>query len=86
MEKDFATGVYLSEALNHIRLPPPLTHCIRAYSILINTEKGGRGRVERLEGQQFTRLGRTYQHDLLYLKSINSDIHLPQSPFPGPLF
>ncbi len=42
------------------------------------------GRVEperRLEGQQFTKLGRKYQHDSLYLQSINSDKHLPQSPF-----
>ncbi len=42
--------------------PPHLTHCIRIYSILIHTWKGGGGeRVEterRLEGQQFTNLGR----------------------------
>ncbi len=40
----------------------------------------------RLEGQQFTKLGRKYQHDLLYLQSINFDKHLPQSPFPGQYF
>jgi hypothetical protein len=43
--------------------PPPHTHCIRVHSILIHTRQGGRGRVKskrRLEGQQFTRLGRKY--------------------------
>ncbi len=31
-------------------------------------------------------VGRKYQHDLLYLQSINSDKHLPQSPFTGSTF
>ncbi len=35
------------------------------------------------EGQQFTKLGQKYQ---LYLRSKNSDKHLPQSPFTGKLF
>jgi hypothetical protein len=39
LERDFAAGVYLSEAHNPI---PPLTHCIRVYSILIHTGKGER--------------------------------------------
>ncbi len=43
---DFAAGDYLSEAQNPI--PPPLTHGIRVYSILIHTGKGG-GRVETRE-------------------------------------
>ncbi len=38
---------------------PPLTHCIRVYSMLIYRGKGGRVEPERrLEGQQFTKLGR----------------------------
>jgi len=45
-------------------IPP---HCIGKYSILVHTEKGRKGvRVEperRLEWQQFTKLGRKYQHD-----------------------
>ncbi len=44
----------------------------------------GRGRVEpkrRWEGKQFTKLGRKYQHDWLYLQTINSDKHLPLSPY-----
>jgi hypothetical protein len=60
---DFAAGVYLSEAQN----PIALTHCIRVYSILFHTGKGGGvGKSEperRLEGQQFTKLGRKGQHD-----------------------
>jgi hypothetical protein len=68
--------------------PPPLTHCILVY---IHTGKGGggggRGEQERwLGGQQFTKLGRKYQHDWLYLQSINSDKHLTQSPFTGQFF
>jgi hypothetical protein len=46
---------------------------------LLHREGGGEGRVEperRLEGQQFTKLGQKHQ-------SINSDKHLPQSPFTG---
>ncbi len=79
---DFAVGVYLSETQNPIPPPPR----IRLYSILIHTGKGvGGGRVEperRLEGQQFTKLGRKYQHDCLYLQAINSDNkHMPHSPF-----
>jgi hypothetical protein len=41
MLRDFAAGVYLSEAQNHI--PPSLTHCIHVYKILIHTGKGGGG-------------------------------------------
>jgi hypothetical protein len=55
---------------------PPLTHCIRVHSIHIHTGRGEGGRVEpvrRLQGQQFTKLGWKYQHDWLYLQSINSD-------------
>ncbi len=69
---DFAAGV-----CNRPRAPYPplrLTHCVRVYSILIHTGKGGRVEPERMgEGQQFTKLGRKYQHDWLYLQSINSD-------------
>jgi hypothetical protein len=40
----------------------------------------------RGEEQQFTKLGQLYQHDRLYLQSINYDKHLPQSPFTGLFF
>ncbi len=68
--------------------PYTLYMCLRVYSIIIHTGKGRMGgelnqregedggRVEperRLEGRQFTKLGRKYQHDWMYLQSINSD-------------
>jgi hypothetical protein len=40
------------------------------------------GTREKGEGQQFTKLGRKYQH----LRSINSAKYLPQSPFTGQFF
>jgi hypothetical protein len=68
--------------------PPPHTHCIRVYCIfyLFTQGSGGRGRVEperRLDGQQFTKLGRKYQHDWLYLhlQPINSNKHRPAAKF-----
>ncbi len=69
----------------------PLTHCISVYNILIHMEKRGmRGELNQPErrgvGQHFTKLGRKYQHDWLYLQSINSDKLLPQSPFTGQFF
>ncbi len=42
--------------------------------------EGGGGRVEperRREGQQFTNLGRKYQHDCLYFQSINTCRKVP---------
>ncbi len=60
----------------------PATHCL--YILYFDTGKGGVGGVEperRLEELQFTKLGRKYQHDRLYLLSICSDKHLSQSPF-----
>ncbi len=38
LSRDFAAGVYLSEAQN--QYTTPLTHCIPVYSILIHTERG----------------------------------------------
>jgi hypothetical protein len=75
--------------------PPPhsLTHCIRVYVYAVQyivylfTQGGGGGRVEperTLEGQQLSKLGQKYQ--LVYLQSLNSDKHLPQSPFTGQFF
>jgi hypothetical protein len=64
--------------------PPPPSHTLPVYAVLWHRE-GGRGRrvvpERRLEGEQFTKLGRKYQHDWLYLQSIKSDKHLPHSPF-----
>ncbi len=71
--------------------PPSFTlyTCIQyTYS---HRERGEEERVEpgrRFEAQQFTKLGRKYQHDWLwlYLQSANSDKHLPQSPFTGQFY
>jgi hypothetical protein len=70
-----AAGVYLSEApsprytlYKYIPLSPVLTH----------TEKGGReGRStsEKVRGALVHKRGRKYQHDVLYLQSINSIKH-----------
>jgi hypothetical protein len=71
----------MSEAQNPMYSPPP-PHTVYVYTYLPG--KGGRFESERrLEGQQFTKLGRKYQQDWLYLQSINSDKHLPQSLFTG---
>ncbi len=69
-------------------IPPPL-HIVYVYTVYTTYSHREGGRIEperRLEGHQFTKLGRKYQHDWLYLQSINSDKHLPQSPFIGQLF
>jgi hypothetical protein len=42
-QRDFAVGVYLSEAQNPI---PALTHCIRVYTVYLFTQGRGGGRVE----------------------------------------
>jgi hypothetical protein len=60
-KRDFAAGVFLSEAQNPIS--PPL-HTIRVNTSTLGRWGGGRFEPERRgEGQQFTKLGRKYQHD-----------------------
>ncbi len=59
----------------------PLTHCTRVYRKLIHKGKGESYPERRLKEQQFTKLGRKYHHDQLFLQSTNSDNPLPQSPF-----
>jgi hypothetical protein len=73
--------------------PPPLLLTYVYTSIITHTGKGGEGGggggIEpeaKVKGAQFTKLGRKYQHDWLYLQSINSDKHMPQSPFSGKFF
>jgi hypothetical protein len=66
--------------------PPPYT--LSTYSrYTIHTIHAGKGGVEpeRMgEGQQFTNLGRKYQH--MTLQPINSDGYLPQNPYTGQFF
>jgi hypothetical protein len=54
--------------------PPPLpSHTFSVYTVLWHKEWGRREESwtrERLEGQQFTKLGWKYQHDWLFLQSI----------------
>jgi hypothetical protein len=55
LERDFAASIYLSEAQNPI---PPLTHCIRLYSVLIHTGKGGGGSArEKVRGETVHKAG-----------------------------
>ncbi len=87
--RDFAAGVYLSLVQNPI--PPSLPHCLVYVCTVYLFTQGRGGGVEieperRLERQKFTKLGRKYQHDWLYLQSLNSDKHPPQSPFTGSIF
>jgi hypothetical protein len=63
LSRDFAAGVYLSDAHNPIPTHP--LHNEFVYTVYLLTQ-GGWGGVEperRLERQQFTKLGRKYQHD-----------------------
>jgi hypothetical protein len=43
--RDFAAGDIMSEAQNPMHTPPPLTHCIRVYGVLIHA--GGGDEPER---------------------------------------
>jgi hypothetical protein len=73
---------YLSEAPSPplTLFSPPLTHCTyvyTVYTILLHTGKGG-GRVEiirEVRGTMLHKAGRKYEHDSLYLQSINSVKH-----------
>jgi hypothetical protein len=62
LKRDFAAGVYLSEAQNPILPSSPYT----LYRCLFTQRREKEGKVEperRLEGKQFRKLGRNYLHD-----------------------
>jgi hypothetical protein len=81
--KKFTCKGTLRQVFLCLRHPPYLWHhtgprTVYVYTVYLFTqgrgERGGRVEPERkLDGQQFTKLGRKYQHDCLYLQSINSD-------------
>ncbi len=87
------------KAQNPIPPKPPYTlyTCI-LYSLLIHTGKGRGGRVEperRENGNREEYRSQSWventnmtecSHEIGYLQSINSDKHLPQSPFAGHFF
>jgi hypothetical protein len=65
---------------------PPL-HTVNVYTVYLFTQ--GRGGPEiRLEGQHYLQnwVEDNNMTDCTYLQSINSDKHLPQSPFEGKFF
>jgi hypothetical protein len=69
--------------------PPTPGHTLSINTVLWHREEGEVQECwtgEKVRGQQFTKLGRKYQHDWLYLQSINPDKYLPQSPFTGQFF
>jgi hypothetical protein len=69
---------------NPIPPPPPPFTLYTCIQYTYSHREGGRVEPERRgEGQQFTKLGGKYQHDYLYLQSINSDKRLLQSPLTG---
>ncbi len=91
LKRDFAAGVYLSEAQNP---PPPYTlYTWIQYTYSHREGGGGVEPMRRGEGQQgrvqIKELGWKYQHDWIKarnLPSVNSDKYLPQSPFIGQFF
>jgi hypothetical protein len=65
LQRDYAVGVYLSEAQNPI---PPALHtvhytCIHTVYFLTQGRGGGGEPERRGEGEQFTKLGQKYHHD-----------------------
>ncbi len=50
-----------------LKSPPPLTHSMRVYNILIHTgkggERGGEQTRENVRGAKVQKAGRKYQHD-----------------------
>jgi hypothetical protein len=68
LQRDFAAGVLSvwGPLSSYDHILPPLTHCIRVYSILIHAEKGaGEGKLtrEKVRGALVHKAGRKYQHD-----------------------
>jgi hypothetical protein len=67
MERDFAEGVYLSEARTPI---PHFTHCLYVYTVYLFTQRRGSGRVE-LDGRRATEESTDYKAGLKIPKYLN---------------
>jgi hypothetical protein len=70
---------YLSEApsSSYDTIPPPL-HTVHVYTVLYTySHREGRGELtkEKVRGAIFHKANRKYQHDRLYLQSVNSIKH-----------
>jgi hypothetical protein len=85
--KKLTCKVTLRQVFTCLRLrTPSFPHTHIIHYTCSKREGDGEGRIvpERmLEGKQFIKPGRKYQHDWLYVQSINSEKHLLQSPFTG---
>ncbi len=73
LQRDFAAGVYLSDILPPSP-PPPMTHCVQLNQREVKRDNSSQSWVENTN--MLT----------VYLRSENSDKHLPQSPFTGQFF
>ncbi len=80
---DFAAGIYLYEAQKPIP-PPPYTVFLYTVYLHSHREEGG-GKVEPELNSSQSWVENTL-HDWMYLQSISSNKHLPQSPFIGKFF
>ncbi len=63
--------------------PPPPPYTLNTYSHREGGERGESYTREKVIRATVHKLGQKYQHDRLYLQSIKSYKHLPQSPFTG---
>ncbi len=68
------------------RTPPPPLHTVYVYTVYLFTQREGvmgeeLNQREGLRGNSSQSWVEKNQHDWMYLQFINSDEHLPQSPF-----
>ncbi len=66
--------------------PPPPLHTVYVYTVYYSHTEGESLISEKGRGATVHKAGPKYQYDCLYLQSLNSDKHLPRSPFTGQFF
>ncbi len=80
--KNWPVDVQCGRCLSGPEPPPPLTHCGRVYTIqyTYSHSEGGEGLRDeperRLDGQQFTKLGRKYQHVTDFISNLSTPINI----------